>query len=238
MSKIIRPYGDKDPHASIELIASTVVHSEKFTADQMPSLAARVSHADSGKTGDNPEDDLKLMNYLGKHKHMTPFEHQSVTFKIVTPLFVRSEWHRHRTQSFSEISMRYTDDPVGKLFIPEVWRKQCTRNKQGSAEPIESYHQEFATNLAKKTYTAAMEGYEAMIKLGVCREQARIFVPVGNYTEFYATANLRNWYGFYALRHAEDAQQEIRVYAEAIDEILTELWPESWGSLKESLKNQ
>jgi thymidylate synthase (FAD) len=71
-----------------------------------------------------------------------------------------------------------------------------------------------------------------LIEKGVCREQARSIVPVGNYTEFYATANLRNWLGFYKLRIAPDAQWEIRQYAQCIDEILNELWPDSWQALK------
>jgi len=119
MTEIIRPYGDQDPYALVQLIASTIVHSDNFEVDQMPALAARVSHANSGDTGEDVDADKKLMRYLANHKHMTPFEHQSATFKIVLPLFVAREWMRHRTQAYNEISMRYTDDPVGKMFVPE-----------------------------------------------------------------------------------------------------------------------
>jgi thymidylate synthase ThyX len=121
--KIKKPYGEKDPYASVELIASTGLHSEKYKIDQMPVLSARVSHAQSGKTGDNSEADKKLMNYLAKNLHMTPFEHQSATFKIVLPLFVAREWMRHRTQAYNEVSMRYSSDPVGKFYIPQIWRQ-------------------------------------------------------------------------------------------------------------------
>lgn len=235
MSTIVKPYGEQDPYSLIELIARTEVCSTKFQSDHMPALAARVSHAESGKTGEDVEGDEKLMKYLADHKHMTPFEHQSVTFKVVAPIFVVREWHRHRTQAYNEMSMRYTDDAVGKMFVPELWREQCTRNKQGSAGGIKDYNQQFATIIAQRAYRFAIDSYEELLKIGVCREQARTVIPVGNYTEFYATASLRNWYGFYALRHAQDAQKEIRDYADAIDVILTELWPTSWGVLKDSL---
>ena len=235
MIEIIKPYGEQDPYALVELIASTVVHSEAFDVDEMPALAARVSHANAGKTGENTDDDKKLMRYLATHKHMTPFEHQSATFKIVAPIFVVREWHRHRTQAYNEMSMRYTANPVGKLFKPEEWREQCDRNKQGSAKPLKGYHQASADIILKKAYKTAIDSYESLLNIGVCREQARIVVPVGNYTEFYATASLRNWYGFYALRHDLTAQKEIRDYADAIDLMLTQIWPASWGVLKDSL---
>jgi len=225
------PYGKKDPYALVELIASTAVHSDQYSVDQMPVLSARVSHAGSGKTGDEPEADKKLMHYLAKHQHLTPFEHQSVTFKVVLPLFVAREWMRHRTQSYNEVSMRYSSDPVGKFYYPETWRLQATRNKQSSAGLVGD--QEGCTQILKEAYEHAMKAYKLLQEKGVCREQARSVVPVGNYTEFYATANLRNWIAFYRLRIAFDAQWEIRQYARCIGEILAKLWPNSWQALRD-----
>ena len=227
MEKVRYPYGDKDPYAMIELIASTKLHSEKYCVDQMPVLSARVSHAQSGKTGENQDADKKLMNYLAKNNHMTPFEHQSATFRIVLPGFVIKHWLRHRTQSYNEVSMRYSSDPVGKFYFPTVWRKQETRNKQSSAGEVED--QEGCTEILRQAYDNTLSAYKKLQEKGVCREQARSVVPVGNYTEFYATANLRNWLGFYKLRSASDAQWEIRQYARCVSEILSELWPNSWG---------
>lgn len=224
------PYGEQDPYALVELIACTQMQGEKYSVDQMPVLSARVSHAGSGKTGENKNADVGLMNYLAAHQHMTPFEHQSVTFKIVLPLFVAREWMRHRTQSYNEVSMRYSSDPVGKFYYPEVWRLQATRNKQSSAGNVED--QEGCTVILKSAYDHAVQAYNALQEKGVCREQARSVVPVGNYTEFYATANLRNWAAFYKLRIAEDAQWEIRQYARCIGEMLTDLWPDSWSALQ------
>ena len=236
MKHLILPYGEQDPYSEIELIASTTVHSDKFTADQMPALAARVSHAQSGKTGDVESADTKLMRFLADHKHMTPFEHQSATFRVVAPLFVFREWHRHRTQAYNEMSMRYTDDPVGKFFTPENWREQASRDKQSSSGNIPEHAHWKADAVLQGAYEFALKSYEDLQSLGVAREQARIVIPVGNYSEMYATASLRNWFGFWVLRESEHAQYEIRVYANAIDEVLSEIWPTSWGVLKESYK--
>ena len=230
MEKIKYPYGQKDPYALVELIASTAIHSDKYNVDQMPVLSARVSHAGSGKTGNDPERDKKLMDYLAKHYHMTPFEHQSVTFKVVLPLFVAREWMRHRTQSYNEVSMRYSTDPVGKCYYPQVWRMQAARNKQSSLGVVDD--QGGCTDLLKKTYDHCFQTYNQLLEKGVCREQARLVVPVGNYTQFYATANLRNWVHFYNLRIASDAQWEIQQYARCIGEFIKEIWPNCWDSLQ------
>jgi len=231
MSIIKYPFGEQDPYARVELIASTMVHGDKYTVDQMPVLSARVSHAQSGKTGEKPEADKRLMHYLAKHKHMTPFEHQSVTFKVVIPIFISREWMRHRTQSYNEVSTRYSSDPIGRFFYPKEWREQATRNKQSSAGALGD--QEGCTNILKEAYDFSLASYNKLLEKGVCREQARFVVPFGNYTEFYATANLRNWVGFYKLRIAPDAQWEIRQYARCVGEIISELYPNSWGAMYE-----
>ena len=230
MDTILFPFGSQDPYARVELIASTTLHNSHYHVDQMPVLSARVSHANSGKTGQNPEADLKLMHYLAEHEHMTPFEHQSATFKIACPLFVAREWMRHRTQSYNEVSMRYSSDPVGKFYYPQQWRKQAATNKQASTGEVED--QKGCTEILKHSYQEALNAYHALLNKGVCREQARAVVPVGNYTEFYATANLRNWMHFYRLRIAPNAQWEIQQYARCIGNLLKELWPSCWQALE------
>ena len=227
------PYGQQDPYALIELVASTQLAGGKYITDQMPALSARVSYAVSGKTGKNPEADLKLMNFLAEHGHLSPFEHQSVTFKVVLPLFVAREWMRHRTQSYNEVSMRYCSDPVGKFHYPQIWREQAETNKQSSVGEVED--QEGCTKILKELYQKTIDAYKKLQEKGVCREQARLVVPVGNYTEFYATANLRNWFNFYKLRIEFGAQYEIRQYARCIDEIMQQIWPNSWNALKKNL---
>lgn len=225
------PYGEKDPYARLELIAATALENPKFSSDQMPVLAARVSHAGSGKTGENKDSDIKLMNFLADHKHMTPFEHQFLTFRVVAPIFVFREWHRHRTQSFNEVSMRYCSDPVGKLFKPMEWREQATRNKQSSSGSLSSALRWQADEILDVAYTVAIDSYNNLLELGVCREQARTVIPVGNYTEMYASASLRNWYGFWKLRSDPNAQKEIRVYSDAIGKMIEAVYPNSWKAL-------
>ena len=232
------PFGSRDPHAEIEMVAATqAVLPHHTPADWMPVAAARVSHAANEKTGHDPEADRKLMGFLARHRHMTPFEHQSVTFRVVAPLFVFREWHRHRTQAYNEISMRYTSDPVGKLYRPQEWRVQKGKDKQSSAGTLDEHKAGKADQLLRDAYAVALDSYSELIALGVAREQARIVVPVGNYSEMYATANLRNWAAFCALRCASSAQWEIRQYADAINDMLVQLWPDAWGVLVKHIVN-
>lgn len=228
----------------VKLVAYTETAMDDFyereRADFIPVSAARVSHGNEDNTGQDPERDLKLMQYLAAHKHFSPFEHQSATFLIEAPLFVAREWMRHRTQAFNEISMRYTSDPADTYWIPDTWRKQATKNKQSSAGAIEGYIETEATHgvdrlpedLYKDAVEFAVETYNRFVAGGMAREQARAVLPVGMVTRFYATANLRNWAHWYGLRSGEGAQQEIRHYAGKIDTIFTNMWPNSWGVLK------
>src|SRR3990172_1334841 len=98
--------------------------------DKTVVAAARVSYLGESK---GPDKDKKLVSYMMKHGHTSPFEHVVFQWRIKCPLFVRSQWHRHRTWSYNELSRRYTDDIID-FYIPETWRKQGTINKQGSVE--------------------------------------------------------------------------------------------------------
>jgi thymidylate synthase (FAD) len=198
-------------------------------ASLVPCSAARVSHGKEDKTGEDIDKDIKLMNFLADHNHMTPFEHQSATFLVECPIFVAREWMRHRTQSFNEMSRRYTSDGGNVFWKPDAWRYQSKSNRQASVGTIPSGEQldkEYQF-LCKYAY----EAYEDMLERGVARELARALLPVGSVTKFYATANLRNWAHWYKLRIAEDAQYEIRVYAQRIGNSLKELWPAPWEAL-------
>jgi len=195
----------------------------------MPVLAARVSHGQDGKTGEDAEKDKKLMAYLASHKHMSPFEHQSMTFLIECPFFVAREWHRHRTQSFNEISARYTSDFIGEFWIPQIFRKQATRNKQSSEGAVANQYQ--AKVVLTTLYEQTMDAYDKLIELGVAREQARAVVPMGHLTRFYASGNIRNWKHFCDLRCSPDAQQEIRELAEQVSEQIKLIYPNTWESL-------
>lgn len=237
MTTSFSPLGDE--YSRLELIACTdLIDNTKYSADQMPLLAARISTLREGKTGENKEKDLHLISdTLAQNKHMTPFEHLSVTFRVVAPIFVIREWQRHRTQSYNEMSMRYVraedhNSQIFRFYIPNRWRVQSKANKQGSEMAILDDHgKKKCDDFAKYAYQQAKDSYLYLKERGISSELCRIVLPVGTYSEMYATANLRNWYAFYELRADESAQWEIRQYAIAIGKVLGDLFPDAWGAL-------
>lgn len=203
-------YGDGRGHV-------TLVH---HSGDDLSAVnAARVSFGAHRTELDDK--DLKLLAYLAKERHTSPFEHCSITFRVKVPLFVARQWMRHRTQSYNEISRRYTSVDVD-FFVPSTLRKQHKSNRQASEGVVEDDNL-----LAEYQYSVqrAMRSYETLIAEGVCREQARAVLPQAMYTEFYATANLLNWLKFIELRDHEGAQQEIVEAAQGVRSILATLYP-------------
>ena len=198
--------------------------------DMMPVLAARVSHSQDSRTGEEPAKDLRLMQYLADHKHMSPFEHTTATFYIECPIFVAREMMRHRSISFNEESMRYSGKNIGAYWEPTEYRKQDEKNKQSSSGVIADA--ENASAIVCQAYAQATKAYYSLIELGVARELARSVIPVGHTTRFYATANLRGWAHYCDLRQSPDAQVEIQQVANKVSEILKGIYPKSWGVLK------
>lgn len=190
--------------------------------------SARVSHYNEGSKGE--EGDRKLINYLMKHKHTSPFECVTFTFRVKVPLFVRGQWHRHRTQSYNEVSRRYTSDNIDEFFFPEKWRQQDAKNKQSSVEN-EEINSDYWNTKVKEHVDRSLVLYENMLADNVSREQARMVLPQNMYTMYYATVNLRNLFHFLELRLHPHAQQEIRVFAVAIASMIQEIVPmayEAW----------
>ena len=181
--------------------------------------AARVSYGNESK---GEEADRKLIHYLMKHNHGTPFEHIVFTFHIKCPIFVARQWFRHRIGSFNEISGRYTELAT-EFFVPTLFRQNKTSNHQASIEgdftedEIESMMNEW-----KYTLDIVEATYHSLLEKGMAREQARAILPLGTYTEFYWTVNLRSLFNFIRLRTAEDAQEEMRDYATVIHDIAKE----------------
>jgi thymidylate synthase (FAD) len=188
-------------------------------------------------TGKTPGDE-KLLKYLYEHKHMTPFEMAGAVFEIKAPIFVFREWHRHRTQSYNEMSARYTPLP-NENYLPTLDRLMHGRveSKQsgtipGAASLTGLGAEDFQQRLAQ-SYGNAQILYEQALAAGVPKELARLCLPVGRYSKMRAQANLRNWLQFLTLRADKDAQWEIRQYAEAVASILDKLFPrtmELWGA--------
>ena len=177
--------------------------------------------------------DKKLIKYLIKHRHTSTLEHNTVTFRFVVPLFVRSQHHRHRTWSYNEISRRYTDKDL-RFYLPSNFRTQHKSNRQAS-NPDDLRNPLAYKNLSTLTCAELLENkthdclqaFEVMLEAGVCREQARMILPQNLYTEYYGTVNLNNLLKFIDLRTHMGAQWETQRVAEACLDIATDLWPET-----------
>lgn len=185
--------------------------------------AARVSF---GKRSESLDDrDKRLISYLLKHEHTSPFRHGFFTFHIKAPIFVLRQWGKHQVGcSWNEISLRYIKHDMG-FWSPSAWRgKPVDSVKQGSGTEIE------AQSEAQEAYLAALStaeiAYHKLIDLGVCNEQARAILPMSLMTEFWWTASLQAVLRFLDLRLAKDAQSEIRDYAKAVENIVSAHYPE------------
>lgn len=188
--------------------------------------AARISF--DSKSQKLTSKDKKLIDYLAKNKHMSPFEHNSLSVLIECPLYIRSQIQRHRTFSYNEVSRRYTAENL-EFFVPETIRKQSKDNKQ-SSEGLIDY-----PLLAKECFEAlheqALIAYNKLLIMGVSREQARGVLPQNLNTKFYMTGNLRNWIHFIELRQHKHAQEEVQFIAQEIKKIVETHFPESCKSL-------
>lgn len=194
--------------------------------------AARVSlnqHSDTMS-----EKDTGLINFLMKNRHSSPFEHCQVSFLIDAPIVVTREWHRHRTQSFNEVSGRYTELKP-RFYAPDYDRPLIQVGKPGAYRYEVPEDDMLNIDLYREfrfTCQTAWNAYEFLLEKGVAREVARMVLPVNIYTGWYATANLRNWLGFLNLRTDIQAMYEIRYLANALEKHLTNLYPitmECWN---------
>lgn len=179
--------------------------------------AARVSFGKMRK--EMNERDVFLVKYLLENHHNTPLEHVVFTFLVHCPLFVRSQWHRHRTWSYNEISRRYTEEDL-EFYVPPEIRAQAESNRQASVLADATLDQELCRELIKSQNAAALAVYQELLEKGVCREQARGVLPQNLMTTFWATVDLSNLLRFIELRASEHAQWEIREYAEAIKKLV------------------
>lgn len=172
--------------------------------------AARVSYKNKGSSADE-----KLINYLMKHDHGSPFEMAVIKFHITCPIFVARQWFRHRIGSFNEISGRYTEMDDGYL-MPATLRKQSTSNKQASDDET-IWDPELIKTIGETLIHADMT-YKMLLRAGVAREQARMVLPLAAYTQFFWCVNARSLMNFMTLRCAEDSQREIQHLATIIRE--------------------
>lgn len=182
--------------------------------------AARVSYKSPSK---GEEADRKLLTYLFKNRHTSPFEQCNVTFNIKFPIFLMRQFVRHRTFRLNEWSGRYSE-LADEFYRPATWRAQDTINKQGSAENP-TLPQSECNHLMEEAYGVSYANYQALLKRGVAKEMARFVLPVGIYTEIFVNCDLHNLLHFLRLREDGHAQSEIQDVAKAMRAIASDLFP-------------
>ncbi len=173
--------------------------------------------------------DKKLISYLAKHNHWTPFAHPQICLHIKAPISIRTQLFKHKVGFVeNEVSRRYVKDEP-EVYVP-VWRGAPTNGaKQGSSDFM-SETSSIETSY-KNIATSAMNCYNALIESGVAPEQARFVLPQGTYTEWWWTGSLASYARVYKLRSDPHAQWEVREYAKAMGEIIEPLFNESWKAL-------
>jgi thymidylate synthase (FAD) len=199
--------------------------------------------------------DTKLINYLAKHKHISPFGHAFASFHVKAPIFVARQLVKHKFLRWNEISRRYVDDEP-EFYRPEVWRGKAADKKQGSegvvttiewSEP-DSYYDEYypedkaylrpwesyedtPQSITESVCEQSMRAYNILLEGGVAPEQARMVLPQSVMTEWYWSGSLDAFADMCRLRCKEDTQYETRIVADQINEIMKPLFPVSWEAL-------
>ena len=200
----------------IELIDLMPHPESKVSGDLAIVNAARVSFLGESK---GPERDKKLLFYLLRQRHTSPFEMAEFKFRVRAPLVTWWQWVRHRTWNMNAQSGRYTPFQESDFYVPEVWRRQSKDNKQASEGALEAAENDALTQQLLQHYDEGYRLYSQALEQGVSKEMARLFLPgFSVYYTWVTKIDAHNLMHFLRLRMASDAQFEIRVYAEAINE--------------------
>jgi thymidylate synthase (FAD) len=186
---------------------------------------ARVSYDAEWRAGEDKGSDTRLIKYLYNNGHNTPFESVTLTFDIKAPIFVLRQWHRHRTQSYNELSARYRPLPA-EFYVPKLDQitTQSTDNKQMRTDEVHPAAEEIQWAM-KVQNQDAFDTYGRLLRMGCPRELARSVLPVATYSHMFATMNLHNLFKFLSERLHPHAQYEIRIYAEAMLELIRPIVP-------------
>ena len=176
--------------------------------------------------------DTKLINYLVKYKHKSPFNHTFVTFHVKAPIFVARQLVKHEYMPWNEISRRYVDEEP-EFYVPDAWRGRSADKKQGSGGAVDEVMQVGLNYEVKSTNMLALETYDHLIYQGVAPEQARMVLPQSMMTEWYWSGTLFSFAKMCQLRCAKDTQQESREVAMQVSEYMKKLFPTSWDALWE-----
>ena len=208
---------------------------DKLGDDLTPVNAARVSFGSKSETFE--EKDRRLSKFLIKHKHFSPFRHQHVMMILKAPEFVMRQWYKHvvgiettsssvtKDHAWNEISGRYI--PVKEYYYPEVWRKQSDDNKQASESELDDLQQKRMTQIYNEYMRHVEMTYERMVDAGMAKEQARILLPLSQYTQVWWTASFQSIMNFIELRDEPTSQVEIQEYARVLKTIMLDVFPET-----------
>ena len=173
------------------------------------------------------ERDTKLIKYLAKHKHISPFGHAFASFHVKAPIFVARQLVKHKFLRWNEISRRYVDDEP-EFYVPDVWRGRSADKKQGSEGVWHPNHSTLDTTMGQ-----LKDLYDQMIYDGCAPEQARMVLPQSTMTEWYWSGSLDAFADMCRLRCKEDTQYESRLVADQVSTIMQDLYPVSWSALME-----
>jgi thymidylate synthase (FAD) len=203
---------------------------------------ARVSYDADWRTGADEGKDAKLLDYMYSNRHTSPFEAMVFTFEVKAPLFVLRQWHRHRMWSYNEVSARYAELPE-EFYVPN-WEDvgvQSSHNKQVRnfliSEDITHEQKMQAESVVQAMQAHSVKAfalYKTMLADGVPRELARTVLPLSTYSRMFATVDLHNLFHFIRLRDHSHAQHEIRVYAQALLQLIEPVVPIAVAAFKKS----
>ena len=174
------------------------------------------------------DQDVRLIKYLAKHKHLSPFNHTFATLHVKAPVFVARQLVKHEYMPWNEISRRYVDDEP-EFYTPDNWRGRADNVKQGSGGVVYP-----DADLEKSNNDVALNTYDQLLDAGVAPEQARMVLPQSTMTEWYWSGTLGAFAKMCKLRCASDTQYETRLVADNISEKLMELYPVSFKALMEN----
>ena len=201
-------------------------------SDLMVVNSARVSFGKRSEMEDDlwgppklKEDDARLIRYLAKHNHISPFNHTWVTFQCRAPMFVARQLQKHEYMPWNEISRRYTTENI-EFYTPEVWRGKSEDKKQGSDGVVD-------VGDWGDTNWACLKAYNDLLDMGVAPEQARMVLPQSMYTEWFWSGTVGAIAKMCNLRCKPDTQYESRLVADQVSNIMQNLYPVSWASLME-----
>jgi len=217
----------------------TVTLKDHMGSDLSVVNAARVSF---GKKSSMDEDnmgvwhlkdkDKKLIGYLAKHKHLSPFGHAFASFHVKAPIFVARQLVKHKFLRWNEVSRRYVDDEP-EFYVPDLWRGRSEKKKQGSEGVVDlpdwvfNVDPEWGDNYEE----GCLKVYKELLRRGVAPEQARMVLPQSTMTEWWWSGSLDAFAAMCKLRCAPDSQYESRVVANQISKVMGDLFPVSWASL-------